>query len=153
MNAYSKDLRLRVLAAVDRGTPRLKVVHTFGVSLATIKRYLKRRMETGEVTARPSPGRTLTIGGTTEQQRALWIQLKAHHEATLEQHCELWEQEHGVKVSISTMSRTIRKLGWTYKKRVWQLVNETRKCAVLGASGYDGSIRVGSSSWTSAAPT
>jgi transposase len=32
MNAYSKDLRLRVLAAVDRGMPRKEVVKTFGVS-------------------------------------------------------------------------------------------------------------------------
>ena len=36
MNAYSKDLRLRVLAAVDRGTLRKEVVRLFGVSLATV---------------------------------------------------------------------------------------------------------------------
>jgi transposase len=36
MNAYSKDLRVRVLAAVDRGMPRKEVVRTFGVSIATI---------------------------------------------------------------------------------------------------------------------
>ncbi len=58
MNAYSKDLRLKVLAAVDRGTPRKEVVRLFGVSLATIRRYVKRRRESGEVAPRPSPGRT-----------------------------------------------------------------------------------------------
>jgi transposase len=54
MNAYSKDLRLRVLAAVDWDTPRKEIVRTFGVSLATIKRYLKRRRESGEVAPRSS---------------------------------------------------------------------------------------------------
>ncbi len=45
MNAYSKDLRLRVLAAVDRGMSRKEVVKTFGISLATAGRYLRRRRE------------------------------------------------------------------------------------------------------------
>jgi hypothetical protein len=45
MGAYSKDLRLKVLAAVDRGVPRKEVVGVFGVSLATLKRWLKRREE------------------------------------------------------------------------------------------------------------
>lgn len=50
MTGYSKDLRLRVLAAVDSGMARVAVVRTFQVSLATIKRYRKQRRETGELT-------------------------------------------------------------------------------------------------------
>jgi transposase len=37
---YSKDLRLKVLAAVDRGVPRSEAVGMFSVSLATLKRWL-----------------------------------------------------------------------------------------------------------------
>ncbi len=135
MNAYSKDLRLKVLDAVARGIPRREVVRIFGVSLATIERYLKRQRETGEIAPRPSPGRTPSIGATLEQRRALWAQLEAHDDATLERHCELWEEKHRVRVSISTMSRAIRKLGWTRKKRVWVPPNETKKREVLGESG------------------
>jgi hypothetical protein len=45
MNAYSKDLRMKALHAVDRGTPRKKkeVVRTFGVSLAATERDEKAR--------------------------------------------------------------------------------------------------------------
>jgi transposase len=44
MKPYSKDLRLRVLAAVDSGVvPREEVAKTFSVSVPTIKRWLKRR--------------------------------------------------------------------------------------------------------------
>ena len=117
MNAYSKDLRMRVLAAVDRGIQREEVVRVFGVSLATIGRWLRRRRETGDVDARPSPGRTRSICSRTEERRALWVQLEAHPEATLEEHRELWGREGGVRVSVATMSRAIRRLGWTYKQR------------------------------------
>ena len=41
MNAYSKDLRLKVLAAVECGVPRREVSNLFGISLATISRYIK----------------------------------------------------------------------------------------------------------------
>ena len=117
-NAYSKDLRLRVLAAVDRGVPRTEIVRTFGVSLATIGRYVRRRRETGEVAPRPSPGRRPSICNSAEERRALWEQLEVNpEEATLEEHCELWERKRGVRVSVPTMCRAIRRLGWTYKQR------------------------------------
>jgi transposase len=56
MKAYSKDLRLRVLGAVDRGMPRAQVAKTFGVSVSTIKRYLRLREQTGDVQPKPIPG-------------------------------------------------------------------------------------------------
>ena len=48
MNAYSKDLRLKTLAAIDRGVPRKEVQELFGISRSTIKRWLNRRRQTGE---------------------------------------------------------------------------------------------------------
>ena len=135
MNAYSKDLRLKVLAAVDRGTPRKEVVRTFGVSLAALKRWLKRRREGAEyLRPKPSPGRTPRILSTLEERRALWAQLEADDDATLERHCELWERERGVRVSVATMSRAVRKLGWSFKKSRWWPPSETRKREVLGES-------------------
>ena len=98
MNAYSKDLRVRVLAAVERGTPREEIVRAFDLSLARIGRWLRRHRETGEVvTPRPSPGTTSRILRTTEERRALWRQLEENREATLEEHRELWERERGVR--------------------------------------------------------
>src|ERR671932_1294689 len=133
MRAYSMDLRERVLAAVDRGTPRKEIVRTLGVSEPTIRRYLRLRRETGSVAPKPYPKRPFSIGQSTEQRRALWKQLEEHDDATLERHCQLWERNQGVKVSISTMSRAIRhRLGWTLKKRVWVPPNETKKREVFG---------------------
>ena len=41
MKAYSQDLRAKVLRAVDLGKSRREIVEVFGVSRATLKRYLK----------------------------------------------------------------------------------------------------------------
>jgi transposase len=56
MKPYSKDLRVKVLAAVDRGMPRKEVARVFGVSEPTIRRYLRLRRQTGDVEPRPVPG-------------------------------------------------------------------------------------------------
>jgi transposase len=136
MNAYSKDLRLRILNALDRGDlPRKEVAGLFGVSLSTVKRYVKRHREGEDLTPRPSTGRKRRILATPQERRALWEQLEANDEATLERHCELWEKRQGVRVSIATMSRAIRdKLGWTLKKRRWVPPSETKRLEVLGES-------------------
>ena len=134
MNAYSLDLRLKVLEAVDHGIPRKEVVRTFGVSMPTIERYLRRRKEGAGLAPGRSTGRTPSICATSEERRALWRQLEENDEATLERHCELWERKWGVRVSVSTMSRAVRKLGWTFKKRVWVPQSATKRKEILGES-------------------
>src|SRR5215213_856428 len=115
MNAYSRDLRIRVLDALDRGTPRAEVVDLFGVSSPTITRWRRRRRETGGLAVWPRPG---PPGPKRAALRAgLPARLTAHPDATLEQHCTWWEAESGVRVSHATMSRVIaRDFGWTRKK-------------------------------------
>lgn len=57
MKAYSKDLREHILQAVDQGNARADIVKMFGISLSTIKRYLKQRHETGDLSPKAIPGR------------------------------------------------------------------------------------------------
>ncbi|MDQ5852065.1 MAG: helix-turn-helix domain-containing protein [Chloroflexota bacterium] len=61
MRAYCVDLRERVVAAVDRKMPRSDVAVLFGVSLATIKRWLTHRRTSGTRVPKTSPGRPTTI--------------------------------------------------------------------------------------------
>ncbi len=135
MRTYSLDLRERALAAVDRGMPRKGAVGVFGVSLATLKRWLKRRQETGSAAPKRRPGMRRRVDASAEQRRDLWRQLEENPEATLERHRETWERERGVRVSVATMSRAIRRLGWTYKKRRWRPPSETTGSGRAGASG------------------
>ncbi|MGH3147087.1 MAG: helix-turn-helix domain-containing protein [Rubrobacter sp.] len=116
MKPYSKDLRIRVLAAVDRGERREEVAKTFSVSVPTIKRWLKRRRETGGVEAVPIPGRPRVKGAALQA----WLpgHLETNDDLTLEEHREAFEEAHGVSVSASTLGRAIARLpgGWPLKK-------------------------------------
>jgi transposase len=59
-------------------------------------------------------------------------QLQAHADATLEQHCAMWEQAHGEHVRSFPMSRAITRLGWTQKKSRSGPRSVTRKNGLLG---------------------
>ena len=50
------DLRVWVVEAVEGGMPRAETARVFAVLLPTIKRWLRRRRETGELAPRPAPG-------------------------------------------------------------------------------------------------
>src|SRR5215207_3875992 len=95
MRPYSNDLRLRVLAAVDRGMPREEIARVFGVSAPTVRRYLKLRRETGGVEPKPVPGPPARKGAALEA--ALPTQAKANPDLTLEEHCELFEEAEGAR--------------------------------------------------------
>lgn len=118
MRAYSLDLRHRVLTALERGMPRPHVVLTFGVSLATIKRWLTLHRNAARLVPKLSPGRRRTIA--TTQHAALWSQLEADPDATLAHHTQRWNATQGVQLSSRTLGRAIRRLGWTRKKRRWE---------------------------------
>ena len=115
MRAYSPDLRLKALDAVDRGVPREEVARVVGVSVPSIKRYLKQRRETGSVAPRPHPGRPAPKG---DALRA-WLpgRLAAHRDATLAEHAAAFAAETGLAVSAASVSRAVSRLGWTRKKR------------------------------------
>jgi transposase len=116
MNAYSKDLRLKVLSAIDRGISRKEVSDLFGVSRSTIKRWLKRRLQAGDVNIHKIPGRPSVKGKALRE----WLpsQLKSNPDLTLSEHCKAFEDETGMKVSEATMSRNIARLPgeWPLKK-------------------------------------
>jgi len=101
---------------VDRGTPREEVAETFCVSVPTIKRWLKRRRQTGGVEAIPIPGRPRVKGAALEG----WLpeHLQSNHDLTLAEHREAFEEHSGLVVSASTVGRAIARLpgGWPLKK-------------------------------------
>lgn len=108
---------MRVLAAVDSGEPREQVAKAFSVSMPTIKRWLKRRRQTGDVEPEPIPGRPSRKGAMLQS----WLpkHLQANDDLTLEEHREAFEDQFGEEVSTSTIGRAISGLpdgGWPLKK-------------------------------------
>ena len=115
MKAYSKDLRLKALAALDRGMSRKEVARTFELSVSTLKRYLRLRRETGGVEARSIPGPPARKREILEE--VLPAQVSRNPDLTLYEHCELLNDERGVEVSTATMSRVLKRLELPLKKR------------------------------------
>jgi hypothetical protein len=60
---------------------------------------------------------------SSELEQDLNIQLRAFPTGTLAEHCRLWEQAHGVRMSRATMSRAARRLGWSRRNGRWFPVN------------------------------
>ena len=111
MEAYSLDLRKRVLDACDAGHGTKQVAQLYGVSTAWVRRLKQRRRELGLVG--PLPGRFGKPPKLTDEHLRRLEQLVARQpDATLG---ELRDQL-GVQVVPSTISRALAKLGLTFKK-------------------------------------
>ena len=57
MNAYSEDLRKKVVEAKECGMPTVEVARTFGMGISSVKRYAKTAREGGSLRPKKSPGR------------------------------------------------------------------------------------------------
>jgi hypothetical protein len=71
--------------------------------------------------------------GNPENLATLSAQLAAYPDERLIDHCQRWQERTGKAVSVATLHRARRALGWTHKKKGWWLANATSKNARLGA--------------------
>ena len=118
---YSQDLRLRVLAAIDGGLSKMQAHKTFAVSRSTIDDWLRLREQTGSVQANTTydRGRAPALPDTPVVRAFV----QKHQQGTLEQIALAWEQESGQRLSCMTFSSTLRRLGYTRKKRAISTAN------------------------------
>jgi transposase len=113
--AYSEDLRARVLSAVDRGGRVYGVAALFEVSVSYIYKALARRRLLGIETALPRSGRP---GCKLDRHLdALAAHVLAHSDKTLAELTAWAASERGVMVCIATMWATLEALDLSYKKR------------------------------------
>ena len=120
-NAYSYDLRQKVIQAIELdGMKKSEAAQVFGISRNTIDLWLKRRIETGDYQAKPKqpPGNGHKI---TDWQkfRAFVAQYGNKTQAEM---AELWSGQ----ISARTISRALRHIGFTRKKRLMATLNAMR---------------------------
>lgn len=115
MKAYSEDLRIKIVDAVNRrGMNNCQAARTFDVSLSTVKRYITRSRNGLSLSPGKAPGRTPKMDERTK--KLLEEDVKERPTATLQQHCEYLRAVAGVEVSRSVVCRAIARLGATRKK-------------------------------------
>lgn len=111
MEAYSVDLRTRVLAACDEGMGTAEAAEAFSVSPAWVRRLKQRRRETGEIgprrQTRRGPRRTLE----GQDERILEV-VRTNPGLAAEE----YRDRLGLRVAVITVWRALRRLGLTFKK-------------------------------------
>lgn len=112
--SYSVDLRSRVLAAVDGGSPARAVAARFEVSVSYIYKALGRRDATGETEARPQRNHQELKLAT--YHAAITAEVTRRSDVTLNELRAWLLATHGVAASLGLMHRTLVRLGLTLKK-------------------------------------
>ena len=114
MKAYSEDLRQKIVAVVGRGMPKTKAAHLFGVSLSSVKRYVRMAREGGSLTPKRRSGRTPKIGKYAK--KLLEADMRERPAATIADRRRFLERITGIHLSESTVWRALKRLGWSRKK-------------------------------------
>jgi len=115
--AYSVDLRERVVEAHRaREGSYSELAKRFAVGRATVSRWLRLHRETGAVRKRPYGGgrRPKVIGKELDTFRDL---VEAKNDSTRAELARSLQKKTGIAASVATIGRTLRRLGWTRKKR------------------------------------
>jgi transposase len=113
MGPYSRDLRERVAAAVDRGEgSQREIARIFCVSLTFVFRLLRRRREADTLDPKPHGGCPSPSLGPDDMQRLAEL-IGKQPDATLEQ----LRERGGFQCSLTTIWRALRRLGQTRKKK------------------------------------
>jgi transposase len=117
MNVYSLDLRKKIVEAKERGTSTAEVARTFGVGLSTVKRYAATAREGKPLAPKKRPGSKPKLDEAA--RKLLEADLQERPAATLPQRREFLARVAGVRVSDSTVSRMLGRMGWSRKKDRW----------------------------------
>lgn len=113
--AYSQDLRARVFALADAGTPVGRLAQALRVSVSYVSKVLSRRRDSGEVSARPQRCHlSLRLAGLHEAIRA---EVAARPDATIAELRRWLADTHKVSASEGLMHKTLAALDLTYEKR------------------------------------
>lgn len=118
--AYSYDLRKRAIEALDEGESREAVAERFKIGRTTLWEWQQRRKETGDFQSKK-------LGNGGYNHKIIdWDKFtefaKKHGRKTLLEMAKLWDN-----VSIQTIHRALKKIGFTRKKRHMDIRKGTKK--------------------------
>jgi transposase len=115
MDAYSEDLRHKIVQALQqRRMTKSEAARVFGVSLSSVKRYAKAAREGRSLSPGKAPGKKPLLD--EKARRLLEADVEEHPFAKLADRQHYLKKVAGVWVSESTLSRTLRKMGFGRKK-------------------------------------
>ena len=124
MDAYSEDLRRKIVQALQQQRMnKSEAARAFGVSRSSVKRYAKAAAEGRSLSPGKAPGKKPLLD--EKARRLLEADVQQRPFAKLADWQYYLKKVTGVWVSESTLSRTLRKMGFGRKKGRWVPVSET----------------------------
>ncbi len=115
MNAYSQDLREKIVQAVfERGMGKSEAARTFSVSLSSVKRYARAASEGKSLAPKKRPGSKPKLD--ERARRLLAADVEERPFVTLSERRDYLKAVAGVSVSNSTVCRELGRMERTRKK-------------------------------------
>ena len=114
MRAYSVDLRERTVEAVkSKGLSKTAAAELYGVSRATVYRYLELAAE-GSLVAKVRPGQLPRLD--EQARKKLLEQVNESNDLSLEEHAVKVSKEQGIELKKSAVANYFTRLGVKRKK-------------------------------------
>src|SRR5690606_27847388 len=148
MKAYSEDLRIRIVHCVASGQDVIEVAKRFEVSPRTVERYVKQQREQGGLAPKKHPGRQPIL--REAQVEALRANLVEEPGLTLAERCDWLHEHEGVKVSVPTTYRWVKRL--RYSRKTARSAPSSEPGATAGRSGSSCGAWIPASSCSSTRP-
>ena len=116
MQAYSLDLRQRVVYAYEQGDGSIaEIAEQFSVSTGFVKKMLRQWRSTGDLSPLPhGGGKPRSLPDALRQK--LRRKVRQHDDISLAELQRFLEEEEQTSVHLSTVSRTLKELGLPRKK-------------------------------------
>ena len=120
--AYDNDLRRKVIEAIElNGMKRCEASELFGISRNTIHQWFQLKAATGDVKPKPTEHRGHSHKITDWGKFRAFV--CANADKTQTELAELWQDD----LSDRTISRALKQIGFTRKKRRMATENEMSK--------------------------
>lgn len=111
--AYDNDLRRKVIEAIElNGMKRCEASEFFGISRNTINQWFQLKATTGDIQPKPTPHNGYRHKITDWDKFRAFV--SAHSDKTQVELAQLWTDE----ISDRTISRALKRIGFTRKKRL-----------------------------------
>jgi len=114
MRPLSQDLRLRIIAARERGEGTSEVCKHFGVSRKSVERFWNQHRRTGQCLPKPIGGYRRSRLAPHDRRLQRWIEVQPDLSLVeLQARC----LDHlGVWIGLTALWHHLRRLGLSYKK-------------------------------------
>lgn len=121
----SSDLRKRVILSIEKGLRASDAAKRFNVSRRSIYNWIKLKKETNSLA--PKSGYQNGHSHKITDWNKFKKFIEKHKELTVKGMIIEWENLFNTTMSESTMERALKKCGYTFKKKLLNIPNQTKK--------------------------